>query len=62
MGVLGERGVNGLALGLYTNSLAFGLRVDFFRVDDSFSTSCPPSFPLLGVVLSASLGVPEGGG
>lgn len=31
-GVLGDLGVNGFALGLKTNSLAFGLSVDFFKV------------------------------
>lgn len=36
-GVLGGRGVNGLALGLYTNSFAFGLRVDFFKALEASS-------------------------
>lgn len=33
--------MKGLALGLYTNSFALGLRVDFFSVDETLSTEEP---------------------
>ena len=44
-------GVNGLAFGLYTNSLALGLRVDFFKVDVTLSTgTLPGSLPCWSLV------------
>jgi len=38
-------GVYCLGVGLYTNSLALGLRVDFLSVDATLSTGLPPGSP-----------------